>query len=247
MNKTTVAYLKRSQFIVGLARAYRGLARDMHVLLWLAKRNRPIAEYLNGPGLKKPQLGTSNNVLEGWLNTDIDLYHDPVVYLDATKRFPFDDNTFDYIASEHMIEHVEYEAAQVMLQECFRVLKPGGRVRIATPDLRTLLALHSREKTSVQEFYIDWSSERFIPGARECKDVFVINNFFRAWGHCFIYDAETLTHALSMSGFREISLYKPGVSEDPNLNNLESHGKEIGNEAINQFETIVIEGRKAKI
>ena len=99
-----------------------------------AKRNRPIAEYLNGPGLKKPQLGTSNNVLEGWLNTDIDLYHDPVVYLDATKRFPFDDNTFDYIASEHMIEHVEYEAAQVMLQECFRVLKPGGRVRIATPD-----------------------------------------------------------------------------------------------------------------
>ena len=75
----------------------------------------------------------------------------------------------------------------------------------------------------------------------------MINNFFRAWGHCFIYDAETLTHALSMSGFREISLYKPGVSEDPNLNNLESHGKEIGNEAINQFETIVIEGRKAKI
>ena len=120
--------------------------------------------------------------------------------MDATTRFPFDDNTFDYVMAEHMIEHIEYEAADVMLRECFRVLKPGGRVRIATPDLRTLLALHSREKTSVQEFYIDWSSERFIPGARECKDVFVINNFFRAWGHCFIYDAETLTHALSMSG-----------------------------------------------
>ena len=28
-----------------------------------------------------------------------------------------------------------------MLNECFRVIKPGGRIRIATPDLEVLLGL----------------------------------------------------------------------------------------------------------
>jgi predicted SAM-dependent methyltransferase len=241
MKKTTVAKLKRSQFVVGLARLYRGLKRDLRVLILLAKRNRQIAAYLEAPGPKKLQLGTSNNVLRGWLNTDVEPNSDPVVYLDATERFPFDDHTFDYIVSEHMIEHIEYFQAEFMLRECFRILKAKGRVRIATPDLGVLLALHSKENTDTQRDYIDWSAARFVPGVQTCKAVFVINNFFRAWGHRFIYDAETLGHALHESGFREISFYKPGGSDDPNLKNLESHGKEIGNESINQFETIVVE------
>jgi predicted SAM-dependent methyltransferase len=216
----------------------------MRVLVWVVKRNRKIAGYLKAHPVKKLQLGTSNNVLDGWLNTDIVINHASVVYLDTTKRFPFDDNTFDYIIAEHMIEHIEYQAAQFMLRECFRVLKPGGRVRFATPDLRVLVALHSREKTESQINYIDWAVARSMPKVQECKDVFVINNFFRAWGHRFLYDAETLRHALSTSGFREIKFYKPGASEDPKLQNVESHGREIGSEDINQFETIVVEGRK---
>ncbi len=240
-----VALLRRSQFIVGLAGALRGLARDTRVLVWLIKRNSKIADYLKAHPVKKLQLATSNNLLPGWLNTDVFLNHHPVVYLDATKRFPFHDNTFDYIVAEHMIEHVEYQAGQAMLRECFRVLKAGGRVRVATPDLRVLLSLHSREKTDIQRYYIDWAVARFMPEIRECKDVFVINNFFRAWGHCFLYDEEALRHALYTSGFRDISFYKPGESTDPMLRNLESHGRELGAEDINEFETIVVEGRKS--
>jgi len=239
------AKLKNSEFLVGLVRALRGLARDVRVLVWLATRNRKITHYLNVYKVKKLQLGTSNNILDGWLNTDIVLNHNSIVYLNAIKRFPFKDNTFDYIMAEHMIEHVEYKAAQVMLKESFRVLKPGGRVRFATPDLRVLLALHSPEKTDAQKNYIEWAITRLMPDVRECKAVFVINNFFRAWGHCFLYDQETLCHALYTAGFRGIKCYKPGDSEDPMLKNLESHGREI-TEEINQFETIVVEGRKEK-
>lgn len=244
MNMTATAYLKRSQFAVGLARALRGLTGDMHVLLWLGKRKLQIRKYVKLHQAKRLHLGASNNALDGWLNTDIFPNHSSIVYLDATKRFPFKDNTFDYILSEHMIEHVEYQAAIAMLRESFRTLKPGGRVRVATPDLRVLLALHSAEKTVAQRNYIDWASARFTPGVVECKDVFVINNFFRAWGHCFIYDSDALSHALLATGFCDIKSYKPGDSDDPNLKNLESHGKELGAEDINQFETMVIEGRK---
>ncbi len=119
-------------------------------------------------------------------------------------------------------------------------------MRFATPDLTVLLGLYSREKTDAQEYYIEWAVARFMGGVQNCKDVFVINNFFQSWGHCFLYDAETLHHALYTSGFRGIKFYKPGNSEDPILENLEAHGRELNAEDINQFETIVVEGRKEK-
>jgi predicted SAM-dependent methyltransferase len=242
--RTITAHIKRSQFAVGAVKTFRGLAADARVLVWLAARKRRIADYLETHQVKKLQLGTSNNVRAGWLNTDIFLNHKSVVYVNATKRFPFEDESFDYVMAEHMIEHVEYPAAQVMLRECFRVLKPGGRVRLSTPDLRVMLSLLSTNKTQSQWQYINWLTKRLMPEVRECKEVFVINNAFHAWGHRFLYDRETLSHALHTSGFREVKFYKPGESDDHNLIDVESHGKEIDNEEINQFETIVVEAHK---
>lgn len=236
--------LKRSHFAVGLERACKGLVRDGRIAIWVTRRHRIIYDYLNSHAVKKLQLGASNNLLPDWLNTDISLNHKSVMYLDATQPFPFDDNTFDYIISEHMIEHVPYPAAQRMLRECYRVLGPRGRIRIATPDLSVLLALYNQEKTDEQTHYIDWAVTRFMPNVEKCRDVFVINNFFQSWGHCFLYDREMLQYAIETAGFRRTTLYKPGQSDDFNLKNLESHGKELQSEEINQFETIVIEGSK---
>ncbi|MBS1841123.1 MAG: methyltransferase domain-containing protein [Acidobacteria bacterium] len=237
------AYLKRSHLVLGFAKVLRGLRRDILVVYWLTKRGRRTRKYLEQHAVKKLQLGTSNNVLEGWLNTDVFLNHSPVVYLDATRRFPFKDNTFDYVMSEHMIEHVEYSAGQVMLAECYRVLKPGGRLRFATPDMSVLLALHREEKSQEQNNYIDFLIGRLMPEVTQCKDVFIINNCFRAWGHNFLYDQRALRHALSSVGFREIGFHKSGESDDPLLRNLETHGKEV-TEEINRFETVVVEAVK---
>jgi predicted SAM-dependent methyltransferase len=89
--------------------------------------------------------------MAGWLNTDIYLNGRSVTYLDVTQRFPFQDNTFAYVTAEHMIEHLAYEDAKTMLSECYWVLQPGGRVRIATPDLEVILGLHAKEKTELQK------------------------------------------------------------------------------------------------
>src|SRR3989344_4506916 len=87
-----------------------------------------IANYLSTNEIKKLHLGAGGNILEGWCNTDIYPDMKKGVFLDVTKKFPFSDNTFDYVFTEHTMEHIELRQGIRMLKECLRVLKPGGQL-----------------------------------------------------------------------------------------------------------------------
>lgn len=60
-------------------------------------------------------------------------------YYQAGHRLEFEDNTFDFIYSEHFFEHLFLEEAFELIKECQRILKPHGVIRIIVPDadLRT--------------------------------------------------------------------------------------------------------------
>ena len=55
---------------------------------------------------------------------------------DAMQRFPFEDESFDWVYSEHFIEHFFPTEVVTWLTEMKRLLRPGGHMRISTPDLR---------------------------------------------------------------------------------------------------------------
>ena len=141
-----------------------------------------------------------------------------------------------------------------MLRECFRVLKPCGVLRIATPSLETVLALYNSEKTDVQQRYIRWVTECFLPDLAVYRDVFVINNSFRHYGHRFLYDQPTLEAALQQVGFIEVTRHEPGESGTDSLKDIEKHGAALGgiehhvadisNEEMNRFETMVLEATR---
>lgn len=227
--------------------ALAGLVRVLDKLRWLPARltsRRLVARYLARETTRKLQLGAGLNPLPGWLCTDITPKRPGIAFLDATRPFPFPDQSFDYISSEHMIEHLSYADGQRMLRECHRVLKPGGKIRVATPDLQVLLALNSAQPTPLAERYMRWITERFLPG-QPVHPVFVINNAFRNWGHQFLYDAETLQAALAQAGFVHMTRHSPGQSDDPALRGLEAHGDHIGDNELNAFETMVFEASRA--
>jgi len=176
--------------------------------------------YLETHEIKKLHLGAGPNVLDGWYNTDLSPVHEGVYVIDVTKILPCDDKTVDYILSEHLIEHLSYEEGCYMLTECYRILKPGGKIRVATPDLEILMGLHSSEKSEIQKRYIKWHIDSFLPGM-EYNDCFVINNAFRGWGHQFIYDEKTLRKSMIDAGFTEIKRHNPGESDDENFKGIE--------------------------
>ncbi len=184
-----------------------------------------IETYFASPLVPKLHIGCGSNTLKGWLNADF--YpppEKPILNLDARKPFPFSDSSFDYIFSEHMIEHIPYEDGCHMLQECHRVLRPGGRIRLSTPDLQFLLGLYNAEKSTLQKRYIAWSAETFIPHG-EATDTMVINNFVRDWGHCFIYDEKTLNKSLAKAGFVDIKRCELQQSDLNVLSGLENEDR----------------------
>ena len=50
------------------------------------------------------------------------------------KPLPFENNSIELAYSSHVIEHVKNDSVQNLLSEIYRVIKPGGGVRITCPD-----------------------------------------------------------------------------------------------------------------
>ncbi|MBU0846872.1 methyltransferase domain-containing protein, partial [Patescibacteria group bacterium] len=58
--------------------------------------------------------------------------------LDLLEPMPFSDGEFDVVYSSHFLEHLPKRFVPLFLEECRRVLKPGGILRVATPDLEMI-------------------------------------------------------------------------------------------------------------
>ena len=56
--------------------------------------------------------------------------------VDMSDTFPFPDDSFDYVVSIEGIEHIQNHFA--FLAEVSRVLKPGGRLILTTPNIGTM-------------------------------------------------------------------------------------------------------------
>jgi predicted SAM-dependent methyltransferase len=190
-------------------------------------RSATVARYLSTTADPRLQLGSGPVELPGWLNSDLvsgDLY------LDAGRQLPLPDSSFAYVFSEHLIEHLSEPAGLRLLRETHRIVRPGGTVRITTPDLRKIIALYEDRNETIS--LADYA--RFLDGVtgrqhqRACQ---VFNDFVRLWGHRYVYDEEDLTAKLAQVGFVEVERREAGQSSKALLRGLEHHGPAWENDA----------------
>lgn len=72
----------------------------------------------------------------------------PCIFLDMNRPFPLEDAQFDFVSCIEGIEHLEDQFQ--FIRECRRVLRPGGRLVLTTPNI---LNLASRLKYLFSGFY----------------------------------------------------------------------------------------------
>ena len=200
--------------------------------------------YLKGGGPKKLNLGCGGNIMQGWLNCDLD-YSRATAYMDLTRAFPLPDKSFDIVFAEHVIEHLGLAEFKGFLRETARVLKPGGVVRLATPDLDFYLSLSSGEETEDKRSFKAWLAKRKGVPDDGLIPVYAVNFMFEH-GHRFVFNEPFLRSCLVEAGFGGVRRFRAGESDNPDLAGVEGHGKvpDVG-EAVNAMETLVLEARLA--
>ena len=144
----------------------------------------------------KLNLGCENDIREGYVNCDFYNNQKADMTFDCSV-LPFDDNSVDEILAYHLIEHFDYYAAQKLLEEWYRALKPGGKIHLETPDLeglcRVFLAADEQKRLGL---YSVWFAATWFPGQ----------------GHKFLFTENQLRIFLTAKGFKNIKRRQPDSS-----------------------------------
>jgi len=158
--------------------------------------------------LLKLNIGSYLDMFYYWVNIDIlDLSEfakgQAYEFLqhDITKGVPFKDNTVDLAFSSHLIEHLDRNQGEFLLKECYRALKPGGVLRISTPDTQL-----------ITKKYLDgtiWDYKYINVGVEQAHDDAEAYYNLLLAGHKTIYDENSLTKLLEKTGFKEIKRCSP--------------------------------------
>jgi SAM-dependent methyltransferase len=86
-------------------------------------------------GIRRLNWGCGEHPEPGWVNSDIKELPGIDITCDIRDGLPLASDSFDYAVSVHALPEVPYGDLPGVLTELRRVLKPGGVLRLALPDL----------------------------------------------------------------------------------------------------------------
>ena len=230
-----VTRLKRTEHPAGRYLLLRGRGLLNRVRRGHVVRRRAVRRHLESP---QPSLhiGAGPKTLDGWLNSDL-IGGD--IHLDLERTLPLPDASIAYAFGEHVVGSLSEQATMGLLRELHRVLRPGGVLRLTTPDLEKLIAIYRDENPVVgrDEYARYLDDETGKPHATPCQ---LFNDLVRLWGIRYTYDEEDLTRRLRETGFADIERVEPSESRHPALRGLERHGEPW----VNRAEALCLEATR---
>jgi predicted SAM-dependent methyltransferase len=156
-------------------------------------------------------------------------------YANLLKRLPWSDNSVDCVYMGEVLEHFTQDDGRRLLAECFRILRPGGILRLRVPDnarfwrayLQEYDAIHSRPRSEWTDAHSRWVEMFF-------RDICVRRSSWGSFGHFhkYMYDEVSLIRAFEAAGFVEVSRRAFLDSAVPEVKAVETH------------EDLTVEGRK---
>jgi hypothetical protein len=111
--------------------------------------------------MEKLNFGCGARHARGWTNIDFHGDGIHVKRVNLLAGFPFPDSSFDAVYSSHVLEHFTPQQGAFLVQESWRVLKPGGTLRTVVPDLEAscreyLRILAMKDSDSEKARFYNW-------------------------------------------------------------------------------------------
>lgn len=119
----------------GESRMLRRLQRRLRILRPRSAIARALEQRQAEGRLVLCNLGCGVRHHSEWINLDFQGDGDDVIGWDLRASLPFPDGSCDVTYSSHAIEHFDRDGARRFLDECRRILRPEGIIRLAAPDL----------------------------------------------------------------------------------------------------------------
>lgn len=94
-----------------------------------------LAEKVTSESLVRLNLGCDRVQMSGFLGVDSRPEVDPDIVADVRDLSMFEDDSVEEVYASHVLEHLTWDDGLAALTEWRRVLKPGGMLTIAVPDL----------------------------------------------------------------------------------------------------------------
>ncbi len=176
---TTTNYIVKSNGGASLGHTKHSLLDQKHKLL---------------PKLKL-HLACGHDYQDDYIN--IDLYAPDTAKVDFrhdVRSLPYEDNSVDEIRAFHIIEHFDFFEGQEVLKEWYRVLKPGGKLYLETPDfLETCRAFVEADNDFRVALYGHFFAHPWVPGQT----------------HKFLFTEDQLRSQLSWAKFNQVIRVAP--------------------------------------
>jgi len=196
-------------------------------------------------GINKLHIGCGLVFLEGWLNIFFERRQeygritgqDQQLLLNCNllKDWPVVDNSIEFIAGSHFIEHLDLNHGIAFLKESYRVMKPGAVIRLSCPDLEIYARNYINDnRTFFQNKLIqEWCafSQAQTPG-----EILAAKAYDSGGSHKWFYDFDSLKHILELAGFQEVQKCQRLEGKTPNLDDIELAEREL--------ETVYVEAVK---
>lgn len=179
---------------------------------------------------KKYNLGCGTHIYNDFLNvgywehlTEGSLYKDLngtngtfMLNHDLRHGIPAESDSLDLVYHSHMLEHLDYVDGINFIKECYRVLKPGAKMRILVPDLELWInAYYTDNKFFFNEY------RKVLDGDIYVTNASIFMGMLHNHGHKCGYDFESLKWLVEYVGFTNTTRTLYADSSIENIQNIE--------------------------
>jgi predicted SAM-dependent methyltransferase len=156
---------------------------------------------------------------EGWINSDIKEGYGINLVCDISQGLPIETDSLDYAVSIHSLPEISYPDLVPTLAELRRVLKPGGVLRVALPDLDRGIAAYQRGDKS---YFLIPDDEVKSVGAK-----FIVQMLWYGYTR-LLFTHDFIIEMLEKAGFSRVerSAHKVTCSAWPEITELDNREAE---------------------